>query len=209
MYNKIIDMDNTFNKIISLKNEGKTTSEICDILGVSKGTIGYHLGVAKKQGIEYLKQTPNKNHSIERKKEIKLKKQKTCNNKILKEDFENLSFERLKKRVLMEQEGKCNKCGISEWFGISLSLELEHKDGNNQNNNRENLEVICPNCHSITDTWKGRNIINKKNKIDDDKLYEALKLYDFNIWRALISLHMSPKGSNYNRAYKLINKMLL
>jgi hypothetical protein len=97
------------------------------------------------------------------------------NNKFTKEDFENLSFERLKKRVLMEQEGKCNKCGISEWFGISLSLELEHKDGNNQNNNRENLEVICPNCHSITDTWKGRNIINKKNKIDDDKLYELYK----------------------------------
>lgn len=201
-------MNSIFNKIISLKNEGKTTSEICGILGVSKGTVGYHLGVAKKQGIEYLKQTPNKNHSIERKKEIKLKKQKTCNSKILKEDFGNLSFERLKKRVLMEQEKKCNRCGVSEWFGVTLSLELEHKDGNNQNNERSNLEVLCPNCHSITNTWKGRN---KKKTIlpPDEEIYNILEENNFNIWKTLIYFNLTPKGSNYSKIYKIIEKMHL
>jgi RNA polymerase subunit RPABC4/transcription elongation factor Spt4 len=62
------------------------------------------------------------------------------------------------KNYIIESKGnECEECGISEWNGKSIVFELEHKDGNHHNNERDNLEALCPNCHSITDTWKGRN----------------------------------------------------
>ena len=62
------------------------------------------------------------------------------------------------KTILFEDRGnKCEVCGISEWNGKSLSLEIDHIDGIHTNNNPNNLRIICPNCHSQTDTYKARN----------------------------------------------------
>ena len=62
------------------------------------------------------------------------------------------------KRFLTETFGyKCSECGISDWNGKKITLELEHKDGNSENNSKENLCLICPNCHSQTSTYKGKN----------------------------------------------------
>jgi hypothetical protein len=61
---------------------------------------------------------------------------------------------------LLEQcENKCSKCG---WGEINphtgkIPLELEHKNGNFLDNRPENLEILCPNCHSLTSTYKGAN----------------------------------------------------
>lgn len=71
--------------------------------------------------------------------------------------FDDLGCENRRRRVFEEQNYKCNRCGIDNWLGEKLSLELEHKDGNKKNNSRENLEGLCPNCHSLTPTWRGRN----------------------------------------------------
>jgi 5-methylcytosine-specific restriction endonuclease McrA len=61
-------------------------------------------------------------------------------------------------RFLTEEYGyKCAECGISEWCNEPIVLELEHRDGNSENNVLENLCLICPNCHSQTDTYKNRN----------------------------------------------------
>ena len=57
------------------------------------------------------------------------------------------------RRKLIEdgiKEKKCEMCGNSEWMGIPITLELHHKDGNRYNNNIENLQILCPNCHSLT-----------------------------------------------------------
>jgi hypothetical protein len=62
----------------------------------------------------------------------------------------------LKRYILEKQDGKC-LCGISEWNGKPLVLELEHKDGNSDNNTEENLCCLCPNCHSQTASYKGAN----------------------------------------------------
>jgi len=58
-----------------------------------------------------------------------------------------------KEQVLLEQDGKCAICGISDWLGAPLSLQLDHIDGNNKNNRRDNLRCLCPNCHTQTPTW--------------------------------------------------------
>ena len=50
----------------------------------------------------------------------------------------------------------CEECGISEWMNKPISMELHHKDGNHNNNNLDNLEILCPNCHSQTDTFRSK-----------------------------------------------------
>lgn len=62
------------------------------------------------------------------------------------------------KRYLFEKfNSSCCKCGLSNWQNKIIVLEVEHKDGNSSNNKEENLELLCPNCHSQTDTYKNRN----------------------------------------------------
>lgn len=52
-----------------------------------------------------------------------------------------------------ERPWKCEQCGISEWQGKELPLQIHHIDGNHRNNVESNLKILCPNCHSITDSW--------------------------------------------------------
>ena len=68
------------------------------------------------------------------------------------------------RRYLTETQGyKCSCCGISEWNNKAIVLEIDHIDGNFENNRPENLRFICPNCHSQTDTYKGKNVGNGRH----------------------------------------------
>jgi 5-methylcytosine-specific restriction endonuclease McrA len=55
------------------------------------------------------------------------------------------------------EDGKCERCGISTWRGAPLTTALHHINGDRYDNRIENLELLCPNCHSQTDTFGGRN----------------------------------------------------
>lgn len=57
----------------------------------------------------------------------------------------------------------CEHCGISEWNGKEITLEVEHIDGNSQNASPNNVCLLCPNCHSQTPTYKGKNIGNGRH----------------------------------------------
>lgn len=60
-------------------------------------------------------------------------------------------------------ENKCDICNIKEWKNKPLSLHLDHIDGNPRNNLVSNLRLLCPNCHSQTETYCGKNV-NKDKK---------------------------------------------
>ena len=109
-----------------------------------------------------------------------------------------------KGHLIQERGHSCESCGLSEWLNKPITLELEHIDGDNQNNVKENLKLLCPNCHSFTDTWKGRNISKKKLIVSDSDFVAALNSTK-SIRQALLKLGLTPKGANYERAYNLIN----
>lgn len=54
--------------------------------------------------------------------------------------------------------GGCSECGITEWRGRRLSLHLDHVNGVHNDHRLENLRLLCPNCHSQTETYGGRNV---------------------------------------------------
>jgi 5-methylcytosine-specific restriction endonuclease McrA len=55
------------------------------------------------------------------------------------------------------KEKKCERCGNTTWNNMPIPLEVHHKDGCKENNQLENLEILCPNCHAQTDSYRGRN----------------------------------------------------
>lgn len=52
----------------------------------------------------------------------------------------------------------CQMCGLTEWQGRALNMHLDHINGSNDDNRLENLRMLCPNCHSQTPTYGGRNL---------------------------------------------------
>lgn len=143
--------DNEFRKIVA---ESDSYSDILRQLGLSpKG--GSSTDVVKRRiaelqcsishfGTKTLKISPNVKYSLD---------------EILIENSSYANISRLKKRLIKEErlEYKCACCGISEWLGKPLTLQLDHINGKNNDHRIENLRFLCPNCHSQTDTYAGKN----------------------------------------------------
>ena len=64
------------------------------------------------------------------------------------------------KRYLLEAnifQPICSSCSLVKWLSGKIPLELDHIDGDNSNNELSNLRLLCPNCHALTDTYRGKN----------------------------------------------------
>lgn len=100
--------------------------------------------------------------------------------KNIEDVFENnvpIKSSNLKEKLftLGYKEKKCECCGITEWQGKPLTLELHHIDGNHYNNGLSNLQILCPNCHSQTETFRSRiksKTMPQYKNIDEHKLSE-------------------------------------
>lgn len=88
-------------------------------------------------------------------KKINQQRKDNIEKKILNSDYDELKvLDHKKRKVLIEQNFVCDECKLNKWNDKPLALEFHHKDGNKKNNNRENVQYLCPNCHSQTDTWR-------------------------------------------------------
>lgn len=100
-------------------------------------------------------------------------------------EYSNYQSHKLKLRLIKEKimENKCLKCKTSTWEGETLSLHLDHINGTKTDNRIENLQLLCPNCHSLTSTYCGKN---KKNQ---PKIYKkSIKT------KSLLPKALSPKN---------------
>lgn len=77
------------------------------------------------------------------------------NKKSYEEIKDHGTSHRIRLKLLSEglKEHKCEICGLKKWNGELIPLELHHLDGNHCNNELSNLQVVCPNCHALTDTY--------------------------------------------------------
>ena len=111
----------------------------------------------------------------------------------------------LKRRLLKEGilKNECEKCHITEWNGKSLIMQMDHIDGNNRNHRRENLRMLCPNCHAQTSTYSSKSYTDSelKNAIESSSAYDEVyvKLGLFNHIGSIIKL----KKQIHNSPYKL------
>lgn len=78
----------------------------------------------------------------------------------------NYQSYKLAKRLIKEgyKECKCEICNLTEWLGKPIKLELHHINGVHTDNRLENLQLLCPNCHSYTDNYRGKNIKSAKEE---------------------------------------------
>lgn len=76
------------------------------------------------------------------------------------ENSTDIQSNKVRLKLLKEgyKEHKCECCGLTTWLDNPIPLELHHKDGDRYNNTLENFELLCPNCHAFTDTYRGKNV---------------------------------------------------
>ena len=134
-------------------------SEVCRKIGLSP--VGGNISTVRKKleefGVDYSHFTgqawsKNPNNPVYRGKYLP----KLC-------EHSSLSSANAKELVyrLGLKENKCEICGITEWLGNPIICELHHINGDSTDNRIENLQILCPNCHSQTDNFRSRNR-NKK-----------------------------------------------
>lgn len=171
------------NEIIRLLSEGAAYNHIAAQLGCSKSTVAYH---AQKAGVApgfkdhcwpEIQRFYDAGHSIrqcmrefgfssctwytacETGKIVPRRDYKIPVTTLLVEG-RRTGRTHLKGRLLQAGllQPACSECGLTEWRGRPLSLALHHRNGNNKDNRLDNLQMLCPNCHSQTPNFSGRNI---------------------------------------------------
>lgn len=85
---------------------------------------------------------------------------------------------RLRERLLKYRDSrKCDNCGHSIWLGNPIPLEVHHINGNNLDNRLENLQVLCPNCHALTENFRGKaklSALSEMREVEYRKFRETL-----------------------------------
>lgn len=95
-------------------------------------------------------------------------------------DFTEMCWPLKRRKIIVEQNYSCNICGNTMWQNKAIPLEIDHINGDRTNETRSNLQAVCPNCHALTPTYKGRNNNQKKTgrigkKYTDIEMINAIK----------------------------------
>lgn len=169
-------------RILALLAEGKTYREIVALVGCAKSTVAYHAKNVKQppnytvHDWTVIQAYHDAGHGIVEcrgkfgvcrstwYRAVKLGLFTACRSEkipleVLTADGRNTARGHLRWRLLRDGilEAKCAECGLADWQGKPLSLHLHHINGVKNDNQLENLQLLCPNCHSQTENYSGRN----------------------------------------------------
>ena len=169
-------------QILALLAAGKTYNQIVTGVGCAKSTVAYHAknvkpppnykvhdwtkvqafydeGHSGRQCMREFGICHSTWHNASRNGKIILREDKPVPLEALMVQNKAVSRAHLRWRLLKSEllDNKCAECGITEWQGKPLSLHLHHINGKNDDHRFENLQFLCPNCHSQTESYSGRN----------------------------------------------------
>ena len=137
------DIQEKKDQILIWIEENRPKNWICKQFGCRPNTLE---GFLKKWGISYKGNMGEKGYKYSPNK-------KSASDWINDPNFSSSS--KLRKKLLDEgiKERKCESCGNTHWVGNPIPLDLHHIDGNRFNNSLENLQILCKNCHALTDSY--------------------------------------------------------
>lgn len=174
----------TLREVERLLNEGRRNSEVAEILGITPSTVSYHarsLGVppderfCKRVDWSRVQEAHDAGMSVREcarafgfhkgawHKAVQRGAIQPRSHLIPLEELlvrgRRTNRSHLKGRLIAEglKQNRCEQCGISEWLGRRLSVHVHHRNGDGTDNRLANIQLLCPNCHSQTDTYGGRN----------------------------------------------------
>jgi len=98
----------------------------------------------------------------------------------------------------------CESCKIETWLNLPIKLELHHKDGNSHNNNFDNLEILCPNCHSYTETFCKRKSSLTSDSISDFEEIKNIIEDSFTISEVAQKMNIRGTGQSFYKISKII-----
>jgi transposase-like protein len=146
-----IDILEKKEQIIIIIQNNESKSSICKELNCRPSTLESYL---KKLEIDYSGNQGLKGKKSDSKRRTALDYIESC-------DIVNSHKLRIKLIEDGIKEHRCENCGLDKWLENKISLELHHIDGNRFNNQLNNLQILCPNCHSITDNYSDRKNVKK------------------------------------------------
>ncbi len=93
------------------------------------------------------------------------------------------------RRKFIEESGmkyECSRCGIDRWFQEKIkgnywgpiTLQLDHKDGNHNNNDFSNLQLLCPNCHAVKESRSKPYLVFKNNKLNKPNIHNIPEMIE-------------------------------
>lgn len=138
--------------ILSVVNQATSASNICDLIGIQ------HTNVNIKRVLDFLEE---KNINPEwKQKQANRKPQGYWNKDNIFTEKSYFQRSKLKDKLIEFglKEAKCEMCGNNQWLDQQIPLQIHHINGINDNNRLENLQILCPNCHALTDNYCGKNI---------------------------------------------------
>jgi 5-methylcytosine-specific restriction endonuclease McrA len=171
----------TRRRVLEMLEKGSSQAEIARALGISKSTVAYHvrrvrdpdprfrrrydwklvqayydLGHSVNDCVERFGFSKHTWHAAKNRGDVRTRPQAMSVEQLLAEPRPR---RHVKRRLLNAGllPSQCQECGLAQWRGRHISLELHHINGDGQDNRLENLTLLCPNCHSQTDSWGGRN----------------------------------------------------
>lgn len=99
---------------------------------------------------------------------------------------------------------ECSECGIDNWQGESITLELDHVNGIRNDNRFDNLRLLCPNCHNQIPNFRGKKNIGKIKATECD-IIAAVKVSK-SVNEVLNRLGLSENSRNRLRIYYIMEK---